>query len=115
MWEDGSALDFTNWDQNQTIVNKQQPVNEDTGEMCVSTKPSDLKWRQSRCTGFMQRNYYICHTKKVLNTSPTPSSMPFISTTSVSKISSKSSSEGPSGGKQAGILIGVIVLIAFLR
>jgi hypothetical protein len=38
-----------------------------------------------------------------------------VSPTSVSKISSKSSSEGPSGGKQARILIGVIVLIAFLR
>jgi hypothetical protein len=56
----------------------------------------------------------------LLNTSPTPSLMPFVSLpsvspTSVSKISSKSSSEGPSGGKQARILIGVIVLIAFLR
>ncbi len=125
MWEDGSALDYTNWDESQTIVNKTQSVNEDTGEMCVSTKPSDLKWKQSRCTGYTQRNYYICHTKKVLNTSPTPSLMPFVSLpslspssvspTSVSKISSKSSSEGPSGGKQARILIGVIVLIAFLR
>jgi hypothetical protein len=101
MWEDGSALDYTNWDQNQTIVNKQQPVNEDTGEMCVSTKPSDLKWRQSRCTGYLQRNYYICHTKKV-------------PPTSVSKVSPKSSSEGPSGGRQVRILIGVIVLIVFL-
>jgi hypothetical protein len=42
-------------------------------------------------------------------------SMPFVSPTSLSKVSSKSSLEGPSGGKQAVILIGVIVLIAFLR
>ncbi len=120
MWEDGSALDYTNWGQNQTIVNKQQPVNEDTGEMCVFTQPSDLKWKQSRCTGFTQRSYYICNIKKVLISSPTIASptivsMPFVSPTNVSKFSSKSSSEGPSGGKQAGILIGVIVLIAFLR
>jgi hypothetical protein len=116
MWEDGSALDYTNWDQNETIVNEQQPINEDMGEMCVFTQSSDLRWKQSRCTGYTQTNYYICHTKKVLITSSTPVSMPFISPTSVSPtsvstVSSKSSSEAPSSGKQAGILIEVIVMV----
>ncbi len=125
MWEDGSAIDYTNWDSNQTIFNEEKPVSEDTGEMCVSTQPIDLKWKQRRCTGFTQRSYYICQTKKVLNTSPTPVSTPFVSPASVSPtsvsptsvfiISSKTSSEGPSGGKQTGLLIGIIVVIAFLR
>jgi hypothetical protein len=82
MWEDGSALDYTNWNQNQTIVNKQQPENEGIDVICVFTQPSDLKCKQCQCTGYTQRNHYICHTKKLLNTSHTPVSMPFVSNVS---------------------------------
>jgi hypothetical protein len=88
MWEDGSAIDYTNWGSSQTIVNEQQPVNEDTGEMCVFTQSTDLKWKQSRCTGFTRRSYYICQTKKVLNTSPSLVSTPSVSPTSISSMSS---------------------------
>ena len=115
MWEDGSAIDFTNWEDNQTIVIKQSPTSDDSGQKCVAVKNVDLRWKTAGCTGYTQRNFFICETKKLLNTSSTLVSMPFVSPTNVSKFSSKSSSEGPLGGKQAGILIGVIVLIAFLR
>ncbi len=119
MWEDGSALDYTNWDFNQTIVNKQQPINEDTGKMRASTQTLDLKWKQSECTGFTQKNYFVCHTKKVFNTSPTSVSLSSdspisVSLTTVSKVSSKFSSGGLSDGKKAAILFVVIHLITFL-
>jgi hypothetical protein len=115
VWEDGSAFDFTNWEDNQTIVIKQSPTNDDSGEKCVAVKNLDLRWKTTICTGYTQRNFFICQTKKLLNTSSTLVSMPFVSPTNISKVLSKSSSEGPSGGKQAGILIGIIVMIAFLR
>jgi len=98
MWEDGSAVDFTNWDDNQLIVNRVEPTRDDSGEMCVETKSLDLKWRQRECTGYVARNLYICQTKQVPKLSP---------------ISSSSTSlAGMSGGSKAGIVIGVLLVVA---
>ncbi len=68
-WEDGSAIDLTNWEDNQTIVINQFPINDDSSEKCVFMKNFDLKWRSTRCTGNTLRNFFVCQTKKVLNTS----------------------------------------------
>ncbi len=67
-WKDGSAIDFTNWEDNQTIVINQFPINDDSSEKCVFMKNFDLKWRSTRCTGNILRNFFVCQTKKVLNT-----------------------------------------------
>jgi len=98
MWEDGSAVDFTNWGDNQLIVNRVGPASDDSGDMCVETKTLDLKWRQTQCTGYVARNLYICQTKKVPK---------------LSLISSSSTSlAGMSGGSKAGIAIGVLLVVA---
>jgi hypothetical protein len=94
-WEDGSAIDFTNWEDNQTIVNEQFPTNDDSGEKCVSVKNYDLKWRTTRCTGYTQRNYFVCQTKKVSRTS-------------------SASLAGLSGGAKAGIVIGVLIGVTII-
>jgi len=73
LWEDGSAVDFTNWDDNQFIVNRVGPTRDDSGDMCIEAKNLDMKWRQSDCWGDV-RNLYICQTKKVPKLSATTSS-----------------------------------------
>jgi hypothetical protein len=94
-WEDGSAIDFTNWEDNQTIVIEQFPTNDDSGEKCVSVKHYDLKWRTMRCTGRTLRNYFICQTKKVSR-------------------ASSASLAGLSGGAKAGIVIGVLLGVTII-
>ncbi len=94
-WEDGSPIDFTNWEDNQTMVIKQLPIGDDSGERCVAAKSLDLKWRSTGCTGYAQRNYFVCQTKKVSRTS-------------------SASLAGLSGGAKAGIVIGVLIGITIL-
>ncbi len=99
-WEDGSAIDFTNWEDNQTIVIKQSPISDDSGEKCVAAKNFDLKWRTTGCTGYSERNYFVCQTIKVLRAS--------------SASSVGISSAGLSSGAKAGIVIGVLLGITLL-
>jgi len=94
MWEDGSPLDFTNWDENQQIVNRVTNGQDDSGGMCAEIKTSDLKWRQRECSGNTALNLYICQTRKV------------------PKVSLISPSSGMSGGSKAGIVIGVLLVVA---
>ncbi len=111
-WEDGSAIDFTNWEDNQTIVINLFPINDDSGEKCVFIKNFDLKWRSTRCTGNTMRNHFVCQTKKVLNTSVsllnTSVSMQSVSPTSSASLA------GLSGGAKAGIVIGVLIGVAII-
>jgi hypothetical protein len=95
VWEDGSPIDFTNWEDNQTFVINQLPVNDDSGEKCVSIKNFDLKWRTTRCTGYTQRNFFVCQTKKVSQRS-------------------SASLAGISGGAKAGIVIGVLIGVTII-
>jgi hypothetical protein len=64
-WEDGSAIDFTNW---EDVIN-QFTTNDDSGEKCVAVNSYDLKWRTTRCTGYKQRNFFVCQIRKVSRTS----------------------------------------------
>jgi hypothetical protein len=95
VWEDGSAIDFTNWEDNQTMVIEQLPISDDSGEKCVAAKNYDLKWRTTGCTGYAQRNFFVCQTKKVLRTS----------SASLAELS---------GGAKAGIVIGVLIGITII-
>ncbi len=94
-WEDGSAIDFTNWEDNQTFVINQLPTDDDSGEKCVSIKNFDLKWRTTRCTGFSQRNFFVCQTRKVSRTS-------------------SAYLAGISGGAKAGIVIVVLIGVTII-
>jgi hypothetical protein len=94
-WEDGSAIDFTNWEPNQTIVVQQLPTSDDSGETCVAAKNFDLKWRSTGCTGNTQTNFFVCQTKKVSRTS-------------------SESLLGLSSGAKAGIIIGVLIGITII-
>jgi hypothetical protein len=111
-WEDGSAIDFTNWEDNQTIVINQFPINDDSGEKCVFIKNFDFKWRTTRCTGNTLRNFFVCQAKKVLNTSVSLSNTS-VSMQSVSPTSSASLA-GLSSGAKAGIAIGVLIGITII-
>jgi hypothetical protein len=75
------------------MVIKQSPTNDDSGEKCVSARNFDLKWRSTGCTGYAQRNFFVCQTKKV---------------------SSSASLAGLSGGAKAGIVIGVLIGITII-
>ncbi|CAG2171699.1 unnamed protein product [Oppiella nova] len=56
-WDDKSALDFTNWD------NEANGINSD--KKCVSIRPSDLKWTLNPCFDTSYVYDFICATRKL--------------------------------------------------
>jgi hypothetical protein len=71
------------------------PTSDDSGEKYIAAKNFDLKWRTTECTGYAQRNFFVCQTKKV------------------SRASSESLA-GHSVGAKAGIVIGVLIGITII-
>jgi hypothetical protein len=77
------------------MVIEQLPISDDSGEKCVAVKSLDLKWRSTGCTGYAQKNFFVCQTKKLSQTS-------------------SASLAGLSGGAKAGIVIGVLIGITII-
>ncbi len=99
------------------------------GDKCVKIQSSNLKWVENKCSTHSYE-YFICQIPKIYNlsvtqktsststkaqqlvSSPTFSSSSFLNSTVSPK--SMNPSTGLSSGKQAGIAIGVILLIAMI-
>ena len=117
-WEDGTALDFTNWDPSESIIRQTDDLNKDSDRQCVEVTPQGT-WKQKACTG--TSNYFICQIKKIYtgqqptggpNTGGPNTGDPNQPTTHSSIGSQKSSPKVLSGGAKAGIAFSVIAGVA---
>jgi hypothetical protein len=102
-WDDGSTVDFTNWD-----MNYDDDMNTEETDTCVEIQANDLRWHKTKCTGYTGYRYYVCQIPKKFNTTGLPP--PSVTTDPTTG----GSSVGMSGGAKAGIVISVLLVVGVI-